>query len=62
MVWIFLFQNLFDCTALHDTVQIERSVCHSHGIILVAQRMRFIQVCYTNGWRFALTPWQLTFS
>ena len=34
--YIFLFQNLFDHTASHDTVRIKRSVCHSTGVDLVA--------------------------
>jgi len=34
--WIFLFQNLFDHTALHDAVRIKQSLCHSTGIDLVA--------------------------
>jgi len=32
---IFLFQNLLHCIASHDTVQINQSVCHSVGGVLI---------------------------
>jgi len=37
--WIFLFWNLFGHTASHDAVRMKRSLCHSTGIDLVAQRI-----------------------
>jgi len=47
-------QNLFHRTASHDAVQINRSVCHSSSIDLVALLLGFKStINHANGYGFA---------